>query len=298
MESITPELQQQQHSFAAPMKPAIKKRWAIMMIGGARTYAFTRESFLRHVVHQTEPPMDLFVSTAFSNNNLFGGLSSRLLEMDSTKFRYDEEYTIPGTDEIARTQDRFQREQGGLLQMIDEYAMEQSITYDYIFYTRPDIYYEVPFNISHMELLFEEHSNLGGQRTIFIPSCCNFRGWCDRLAAAPYDDFARMIRLTDEWLATDRLKKVGPYERAFKDRCLYANLTKFDMEQPDNYAFYTARYWHASRACAGKSDLRTKKHDMQCNSGFPPRLEMSASTCKFLNMTTWESYENKGKVGE
>ena len=67
------------------MKPAIKKRWAIMMIGGARTYAFTRESFHRHVVHQTEPPMDLFVSTAFSNNNLFGGLSSRLLEMDSTK---------------------------------------------------------------------------------------------------------------------------------------------------------------------------------------------------------------------
>ena len=41
------------------------KRWAVMMIGGARTYAFTRDSFLRNIVSQTDPPMDVFVSTEY-----------------------------------------------------------------------------------------------------------------------------------------------------------------------------------------------------------------------------------------
>lgn len=264
------------------------KRWAIMMIGGARLYAFTRDSFLRNVVNQTDPPMDLFVSTSFSNVSLFSGLSGRLLEMDSTKFSFDEHYNVPIPDENGRTKDRFQREQVNVLQMIDDYAAEQNITYDYIFYARPDSYYEVPFNISNLEaLLEEENSKLKVNRSIFIPTCCNFFGWCDRLAVAPYDDFARMVRSTDEWLATGRLEQVGSYERAFKDRCMYNNLNQVDMPVPDNYAFFTARFEHAARACAGESDLEVFWPDSMCNGGFPPKLDTSVSMCKFFNLTTW-----------
>ena len=48
---------------AASSATATNKRWAVMMIGGARTYACTRQSFLWNVVNQTNPPMDIIVST-------------------------------------------------------------------------------------------------------------------------------------------------------------------------------------------------------------------------------------------
>lgn len=44
---------------------ATTKRWAVMMIGGARTYAFTRDSFQRNVIGQlpTGSEMDIFTYT-------------------------------------------------------------------------------------------------------------------------------------------------------------------------------------------------------------------------------------------
>jgi hypothetical protein len=71
-----------------------KKRWAVMLIGGARVYAFTHESFLGNVVNQTDPPMDVFSSTSFGNASLLSALSSELMNMESTDWRFDEQYNI------------------------------------------------------------------------------------------------------------------------------------------------------------------------------------------------------------
>jgi 3-methyladenine DNA glycosylase Mpg len=73
---------------ASSSATATNKRWAVMMIGGARTYAFTHQSFLWNVVNQTDPPMDVFVSTQYTNSCSVDKLSSVLLEMDSKAWRY------------------------------------------------------------------------------------------------------------------------------------------------------------------------------------------------------------------
>lgn len=260
-----------------------KKRWAVFMIGGARMYAFTRQSFLRNVVNQTDPPMDIFVSTAFSNDSLFSGLSAELLDMDSKLLRFDEQYNISFADSSSRTKDRFQREQGALLQMIDDFTADQNITYDYIFYARPDTYYTTSFNISKLETLLEERTE-DGNRTIFVPSCCDFGGWCDRLAAASYNDFARMIHSTAEFISLGGFSG-DAYEKAFKKRGEYNNLTRTDMQRPNDYSFFTARHVHAARACAGEPDLGIYWTDAICNWGLPFELDTSVSKCKLLNMT-------------
>lgn len=269
-----------------------KKRWAVMLIGGARVYAFTHESFLGNVVNQTDPPMDVFSSTSFGNASLLSALSSELMNMESTDWRFDEQYNISASDQGGRTKDRFLREQMEVLQMIDDHAERQNITYDYIFYARPDTYYAVPFNISKLEALFEEEKSKGN-RTIFVPSCCDFSGWCDRLAAAPYDDFARMIRVTEEWISTGGLEG-GAYEVAFRNRAQFANLTRIDMQRPDDYSFYTARYGHAAMKCAGVDDTGIGWTDTICNWGLPLDLDMSISKCKFINMTTHYGSEGRG----
>jgi hypothetical protein len=147
---------------AASSATATNKRWAVMMIGGARTYAFTRQSFLWNVVNQTDPPMDIFVSTQNTNSCSVDKLSSVLLEMDSKAWRYHDHYIL---DFRAQTLDRFQHEQGKLLQLIDNYAEEKNITYDFILYSRPDLHYTRPMNIAKLETTFEENGN----GTIFTP---------------------------------------------------------------------------------------------------------------------------------
>lgn len=162
----------------------VTKRWAVTMIGGARTYAFTRNSFLQNVVNLTYPLMDVFVSTISTYSCSVDSFSAVFLERDSTAWRYHHpEHTkeeLGATDYKALTYDRFYTEQMGLLELIDDHTKENNFTYDYIFYTRPDIFYTIPLNIKKLERTLDKNNG-----TIFIPQCCTYNdGWCDRVAAA------------------------------------------------------------------------------------------------------------------
>jgi hypothetical protein len=258
------------------------KRWAVMMIGGARTYAFTRESFLRNVVNQTDPPMDIFVSTSSTNSCSVDWISAVLLEMDSRAWRYDELPNGISPNVHVQTQDRFQREQSELLQLIDDYAEKINITYDYIFYARPDLHYTRPMNIAKLEKTFKENGN----GTIFTPECCAWGGWCDRLAVAHYKDFARMIKASDQWVARG---VNGYYEQAFMDRGRFANLTRFDMHISPNltedYGFVTARLGAALEQCYEKTEEWYFWCDMSCNNYGPYSLNPTPAMCKYLNMS-------------
>ena len=266
---------------AASSATATNKRWAVMMIGGARTYACTRQSFLWNVVNQTNPPMDIIVSTV-QNSCSVDKLSSVLLEMDSKALRYHD-ILEPILDNRAQTLDRFQQEQGKLLQLIDNYAKEKNITYDFILYTRPDLHYTRPMNIAKLETTFEENGN----GTIFTPKCCAFGGWCDRLAVASYKDFARMIKASDQWVARG---VNGIYEVAFMDRGLFVNLTRFDMHitpnLTDDYGFVTARLAAALVQCNEKTAANWWHSDMTgCNNNSAFSLNPTPAMCKFLNLS-------------
>jgi hypothetical protein len=46
--------------------------------------------------------------------------------------------------------------------MVDNYAKTNNVDYDYVFLTRPDLVYTIPFNISELEY----------SRSLFSPACC------------------------------------------------------------------------------------------------------------------------------
>jgi len=260
------------------------KRWAVMMIGGARTYAFTRKSFIQNVVNQTNPPMDVFVSTSSTTSCSVDSFSSVLLELDSTAWRYHESIEHGNPD--YQTRDRFYTEQMGVLKLIDDYSKQKNVTYDYIFYARPDLYYTVPFNIKKLEKTLDNNNG-----TIFSPECCAYGGWCDRLAAARYIDFSHLIRVSDEWFAKGN---TGIWEVAFKNRGQYANLSNFDMHIYSNltedYGFVTMRLGVALEECAPNKTLWYENTtdwyfwcDYECNNMGPISLNPTPAACNFLN---------------
>jgi len=261
-----------------------KKRWAVMMIGSARTYAFARSSFIKNVLNQTDPPMamDVFTSTQSMNNSSCSieKHSLGLLEKDSTAVRFNQvNFTVQkGTQgELKKTRDRFLDEQNALLQLIENYSKEHDITYDYIFYTRPDLHYTTPFNILAMERAIK-----GNKSTIFSPGCCKFAGWCDRLGASSYQDFSTMIVSTEDWMRSGGDKYT--YETAFQKRAEYANLTRFDLTPKKDYGFHTLRFKYASQSCNGVTKWEGAHWtDMLCNDMITPDLETTPASCTLLN---------------
>lgn len=189
------------------VEDAIKKkhkRWAVLMVGSARTYTFSRLSFIKNVVNQTDPPMDVFTSTEYiydSSPCQIEKHSLDLLEKDSTAMRFHEIHKV--NDTLARsykmeekaTLDRFVFEQPALLQLMTDYSKLYNITYDYIFFTRPDLYYTVPFNIQGIERAIEGNKS----SIIFSPKCCRFFGWCDKLGAGSYQIYSKMILSSRDW---------------------------------------------------------------------------------------------------
>jgi hypothetical protein len=261
------------------------KRWAVMMIGGARTYAYTQDSFTQNVVNQAYPPMDVFVSSHFNNLSRAEILSFNLLVDDSTEYQeYTPTITSDGLNtsfkrlswDITQTQDRFLSEQMALLQIIDDYSKYRNITYDFIFYTRPDLLFTYPVNIKKLEEILGKNS-AAGKSTIFSPDCCAWSGWCDRVGAASYQDFSRMIRVSDQWVANvSRLT----HERAFRDRGLLSNLSSFDMHLMEDYGFLTLRIEQAVEACQGRHELHGSKHsDTTCSNFLPFNLNVTLATC-------------------
>ena len=259
----------------------MNKQWAVMMIGGARTYAFTCNLFLRNAISQTDPPMYVFVSTQSTNLCSVDWLSAVLLEADSRAWRYHDE--LPSIDVHVQTRDRFQREQVELLQLIDDYTKQTRITYNYIFYARPNLHYTRPMSIAKLEKTFEENGN----GSIFTPVCCAYGGWFDQLAVAHYKDFASMIKASDQWVVRG---VNGYYEKAFMDRGQFTNLTSFDMHITPNLTedyglFVTARLGAALEQCNERTEEWLFWCDTECNNFGGFNLNLTHAMCKYLNQS-------------
>ena len=288
------------HMPRPPLKSLTGKRWAVMMIGSARSYAFARSSFIENVLHQTDPPMDVFTSTLLMNASscLIEIHLLKLLEKDSTVLRFHQ-MDDKAMSEHQKTQDRFINEQTALLTLIEDYSKDHGITYDYIFYTRPDHYYTIPFNIKGVERTLE-----GRTSALFSPRCCKYRGWCDRLGAASYQDFSRMILSGKDW-ARSGGKKYS-YEAAFQHRAEYANLTNFDLTPKEDYGFLTLRLSHAAQSCDGKEKVGAFWTDTFCNNfTFPDDMEITPSSCRLLNnsnscskWSAWNSFTDAPRKGD
>ncbi len=269
-----------------------KKRWAVMMIGAPRIYSLARQSFIQNVLNQTDPPMDVFTSTESSLVNSSCPIevhSLELLKRDSTTMHFHQaKGTVKGhargdagtsEEQLRKTKDRFLNEQNSLLTLMEDYAKHRGITYDYIFYTRPDLYYTTPFNISTIERAIDENGS-----TVFSPKCCSFAGWCDRLAAASYQSFSKMIQSTEAWMRSEVVNNLR-YETAFQKRAENVNLTKFDLTKRKDYGFYTLRFYHAKYKCEGGQDPTwkgTSWTDMNCNDCLLD-LDITPDSCSLLN---------------
>ena len=260
-----------------------QKRWAVMMIGSPRTYAFARTSFIQNVLNQTHPPMDMdiFTSTSLKTNSSSCPLEShglQLLQDDSTVLHIhnisEPQTKSTGTANLIMTKDRFLHEQSELLQIVEEYSKQKGVSYEYILYTRPDLHYTTPFNFPAIERQLQESNS-----TMFSPKCCSFKGWCDRLAILKYQDYSKMIRSTQDWLSHGGDKFY--FERAFQERAEYVNLTKFDLEKTKDYGFHTLRLNHTKQSCEGKWTYAFWV-DMLCNDNSIPQLEVKPETCSLL----------------
>lgn len=271
-----------------------KKRWAVMMIGAPRTYAFARQSFIQNVLNQTDPPMDVFTSTESSMVNESCPIevhSLELLKRDTTAMHFHQAKGIlpgrragagPRWEQLQKTQDRFINEQNSLLKLMEDYSKHHGITYDYIFYTRPDLYYTTPFNISTIERAIDRNIS-----TIFSPKCCSFAGWCDRLTAASYQAFSKMVLSTEDWMRNEHNNGHDyAYEVAFQKRAENVNLTKFDLTMRKDYGFYTLRFKHAKYKCDGGQERNWNGApwtDMLCNDMLTNDLEITPASCSLLN---------------
>jgi hypothetical protein len=146
-----------------------------MMVGARRSYLFTRNSFIQNVVKQSDPPMDVFTFTKkITNSSCLAELESmRLLELDSTVCHFDENYREGERQNAISTEDRFVRQHTEAFQLIESYAEQLNIDYDFIFYTRPDLFYTIPFNITELEKTLNNVTDrING--TLFSPECCSW----------------------------------------------------------------------------------------------------------------------------
>lgn len=266
-----------------------KKRWAVMMIGAGRSYMFTRNSFIQNVMMQADSPMDVFVFTRKNSNSscLVDLEAIRLLENDSTVIHFDENFIEGEHHNYVSTEDRFVRQHNEALQMIDSYAEQQKIKYHYIFYTRPDLYYTVPFNIKALEEKINNATDSGINGTIFSPTCCSWKGWCDQLAAAKYQDFARMIRISREWFSLGLNIGSTVPEHQFQARGQFANLSNFDLLFKEDYGFFILRLTTARDQCHISHNLKAAFWgDFICNDYAPIDINATLETCGILNTSS------------
>jgi hypothetical protein len=267
-----------------------KKKWAVMMIGAGRTYMLSRNSFIQNVVKQSYPPMDVFVFTKnISDSSCLVDLESlRLLELDSTAIKIDTNHLdLNGRNIWKISEDRLVRQHTESFQMIDDYAEKENISYEFIFFTRPDLYYTLPFNTIELENKFKDVTD----GIIFSPQCCAWGGWCDQVAAAPYQDFARMIRVGREWVSRGGSNEVmadgtNP-ETLFRARGQFANLSSFDMRLKEDYGFFLLRLNSAKEACVESHDYISKSgSDTVCGSFAPFEFNATLEVCEILNTSS------------
>ncbi len=257
----------------------------------------TRNSFMQNVVHQTNNTMDIFTFTnqVSDTSCLVESESVRLLEYDSAVIHFDKTHLdLQGKNIWKISEDRLVRQHTEAFQMIDDYSKQTNIKYDFIFFTRPDLYYTVPFNIKEFEKKIFNSTD-GSNSTFFSPDCCGWGGWCDQVAAAPYRDFARMIRASSEWISRgdDRMKDGTNPEKLIMARGQFANISKFDLRSGEDYGFFILRLNSAKEACVGNHDYVARSgSDLVCGrfAPFEYRTLGMCETLKFSNLCDVGAY--------
>jgi STELLO glycosyltransferases len=266
--------------------PVRKKKWAVLMIGGARTYAVCRESITKNVLLQTDPPMDMFTYSFHHQNQSchLDNLGLDILDRDSKMIHYDDAFVKYEATSREASYDRFVRQQVEHFQMLQQYQTKHNVTYDYVLYARPDLFFLEPFDFQAIEKILDE-PRTNGTYAMFSPACCRFRGICDRIAATTYEGYSNMMRLTEAW-HENATHLIG--EEAFRERAAFAKMERFDVVGTP-HAFATVRNSNVGKICQGTEDIGASWTDYVCfargQSSFLPLLqrELRPSTCAIYN---------------
>lgn len=264
-----PDSHAHDESTTSQVKPKhARKRWAVLQTGGARTYATCRDSFMRNIVHQTDPPMDVFTITFHhsDDNCHFDALGVDMLDRDSKSIMYDNVIVPKARNTMSSGYDRFARQPIDHWNLMETYQRENNVTYDYVVLTRPDMMYYSPLNVSLLEKMLvpqqqsaKENATKSLQYPLFSPDCCKFRGLCDRIAAASYQGMSAMMKNSAAWYKQAKEKRA---EAAFKERALFSNMVPFDYSlnasAGSSFGFATMRYAHVASICQNET-LEGKK---------------------------------------
>ncbi len=247
-----------------PTKKKISpKRWAVILIGGSRTYSFARESFLKHVVHAPAHPMDVFAAVPFFDRNCtLDAFSLNLLQSDSKAMMVNTDGHKVGIGHLQpkkQTADRFLHQQKAM-EFLVAYAHNNSEKYDYILYSRPDTIYSQTLNISKIEAEIDRI----GDNALLAPHCCAYGALCDRFNAGTFSGMKRMFLGSEKWANHTPGHMV--WEVAFYSRANFTGMQAFDL--PGTYSFGLLRLNSLRRACF-KSPLTEKWTDTICFKGFP-----------------------------
>jgi hypothetical protein len=261
-----------------------EKRWAVLLVGGARTYAFVRDSFLREIVNSPPGhPMDVFAYTFYDNACKLHALSVDLLKEDSADF-FVKESQVLIEDRVAQTIERYGQQNATFI-MMQNYAERNHIKYDYVLLTRPDLLYNHMLNVT----VIQQTLDALGENALLIPHCCHFGAYCDRFAIASFSGLRRMIQCYEGCMTPGFW-----YELAFQDRTERANMITFDL--PQTYSFATLRRGLLEEACrpdrppigdGAYQDIvcfRKNGQQQQPRDYFPPILP--AAVCHAVNASS------------
>lgn len=167
------------------------KEWAVVLIGGVRTYAFVRDSFLQHVVNAVDPGMDVAAYTFYDQNCAVEAFSMNNLARDCVFIHIDNTTGGPGrsrNNKIRQTLDRF-RQQREAFNMLATFAKRKGLSYKYIVLTRPDLLYSQTLNTTAIEAELTKRP----KNTVMIPTCCDFEGYCDRFVVGTWQSMFQMV---------------------------------------------------------------------------------------------------------
>jgi hypothetical protein len=216
-------------------------RWAVLLLGGPRTYAYARASFMRHVVQVVDPPMDIFSYTFYDKDCVVDAFSLNKLEEDSTRMILESEgFTAPEKSRGKQTRSRY-LQQAKAMRMVEKYAAQQNKTYEYVILTRPDLVYSHDLDV---EAISESFNSRSREDSIMVPECCKFGGICDRFSISTFKGMHRMLNGTYSWAESD---KTSIWEQAFASRLNFTGMEAFDVKE--SYSFATLRVHNVEHAC-------------------------------------------------
>jgi hypothetical protein len=245
-------------------------KWAVLLHGGPRTYSYARNSFLRHIVHATDPPMDVFAYTFYDENCLVDDYSFQKLEHDVVEMIVESKnFSAPIRDKTKQTRERF-------FQQAEALNMLQNKSYQYVILTRPDLLYSQDLDVEAIENAFKEEGD-----SIMVPKCCTFgAGYCDRFVISTLVGMQKMLGGTHMWSQSDTKSF---WEGAFASRAKFMGLKAFDLNQ--TYSFATLRFQNVEKACNRSVTPRRGWPNYVC---FKPSIGKADGIYQYLGGDDWE----------